>query len=1035
MLQKRFCTILTAAALALSAIPALPVTAAEEPAAPVTASESASCFTPGSDWQQYGDICCKMSLNQPDDDCQYIGLRAAFSEPEATVCLVSQMKTPFIRDQAYLTFKAGSGRQYDVFDLTAGQNQYWCAPAAAGMDWDSDIEMHAAEFLAKIEEAGLALGRLQSLEPFAMGSDGQDLDSVIKSSDIHVEKPDPEKPPVRYKSGQTADGFTWELYQAPESGEAWIAPNPMNGFSANWQHIPEGSLTRFCCTKEIQVSDLTSDTEALLYHYSAEGGLMGSEKAGVMLALADHDGITTEVQVVDAWGDVRPAYDTYLGECKLDCGSYDLYQSKQEIFNSGTQKTEQRTQYIAVRKENLHSADTGEIYENSVNFTGIMKAFQEAGLKPADSSYAFAAVFLDASEGSGHTSFLRNEPTFVKSDISSAYKFDTTSDGCFWSTDCRDEIDFRYEKEGRFSCKWTQTHDAEAVCGICYREPVTPESLGQILYSYEAGLDLETDGYAGVYCELAEPDVHIYIADARYGELPEALRPTGSYAYGGISYDVYEVPVNSAEAPLRIYWIVRQKNLLGEEQSGTVKNVVNVSAHLEEAAKLGIKVGKIGKLAAFAAAPASASGSVSFTKNQLMLSPKYVSRTAAHFRLGKALVKPDLDESAQSDAQNTDFFRSHFEIASLETVLSPGMYLDANWNPDEPIAVHFSTLQNQYLSYCEQNQIPVVIGPFVSALMLPAAYYQDTDKTYVSSETMNARYNAIIKATFETLEKEYPALIIDSVIVTSGIYTNFNETAAQKILNAIYGEGDTGYVAAAFRSVRKYCPAGCKLCLGEMLNPDAPMLSVITTAGEELYLPDTANAEAIIRAAEALKSEQIPLDSIALCCGFYDACDWQNDNSYFSTALRMLADTGLELMLSEVIVSANPPYNNAQRIRNFTNAMAAMIRNSEYISTVILSDSNLLLDGPVPLSQMQDFDSIIPEALSMQQPMTVLCAGDVNCDGSVDVSDAVRLARFLAEDKTAAITADGRQNADADGSSEINADDVMYILRIIAKLV
>ena len=62
-------------------------------------------------------------------------------------------------------------------------------------------------------------------------------------------------------------------------------------------------------------------------------------------------------------------------------------------------------------------------------------------------------------------------------------------------------------------------------------------------------------------------------------------------------------------------------------------------------------------------------------------------------------------------------------------------------------------------------------------------------------------------------------------------------------------------------------------------------------------------------------------------------------------------------------------------------------------------------------------------------------AGDVNCSGQVDVSDAVLLARFVAEDSEANLTAAGKANADCDGTSGISSSDVIHILRIIAKLI
>ena len=61
--------------------------------------------------------------------------------------------------------------------------------------------------------------------------------------------------------------------------------------------------------------------------------------------------------------------------------------------------------------------------------------------------------------------------------------------------------------------------------------------------------------------------------------------------------------------------------------------------------------------------------------------------------------------------------------------------------------------------------------------------------------------------------------------------------------------------------------------------------------------------------------------------------------------------------------------------------------------------------------------------------------GNVNCRGGVDVADAVLLARFNAEDSEANISAQGKLNADADRNGRLDGDDVIQILKYIAKLI
>ena len=61
--------------------------------------------------------------------------------------------------------------------------------------------------------------------------------------------------------------------------------------------------------------------------------------------------------------------------------------------------------------------------------------------------------------------------------------------------------------------------------------------------------------------------------------------------------------------------------------------------------------------------------------------------------------------------------------------------------------------------------------------------------------------------------------------------------------------------------------------------------------------------------------------------------------------------------------------------------------------------------------------------------------GDTNCDGKVDISDAVLLSRFVAEDSEANVTAEGKQNSDVNGNGTLDGDDTVKILKNIAKII
>ena len=60
--------------------------------------------------------------------------------------------------------------------------------------------------------------------------------------------------------------------------------------------------------------------------------------------------------------------------------------------------------------------------------------------------------------------------------------------------------------------------------------------------------------------------------------------------------------------------------------------------------------------------------------------------------------------------------------------------------------------------------------------------------------------------------------------------------------------------------------------------------------------------------------------------------------------------------------------------------------------------------------------------------------GDVDCNGSIDVLDAVMLARIASEDTGTGVTDQGKKNADCDGKSGVNAGDLQALLKYLAGL-
>ena len=61
--------------------------------------------------------------------------------------------------------------------------------------------------------------------------------------------------------------------------------------------------------------------------------------------------------------------------------------------------------------------------------------------------------------------------------------------------------------------------------------------------------------------------------------------------------------------------------------------------------------------------------------------------------------------------------------------------------------------------------------------------------------------------------------------------------------------------------------------------------------------------------------------------------------------------------------------------------------------------------------------------------------GDANCNNTVDVSDAVLVAKYVNSDSTGKISEQGLKNADCDGEKGVSTGDVTRILMYIAKIV
>ncbi len=118
----------------------------------------------------------------------------------------------------------------------------------------------------------------------------------------------------------------------------------------------------------------------------------------------------------------------------------------------------------------------------------------------------------------------------------------------------------------------------------------------------------------------------------------------------------------------------------------------------------------------------------------------------------------------------------------------------------------------------------------------------------------------------------------------------------------------------------------------------------------------------------------------------------------------------------------------------------AYFGNYDELYAVIPPDGTAFHEHFAIAAELYDTFGIASEWLcpeSVSSPLSgqnaLAAAGDVNLDCSIDVSDAVLVARFAAEDRETVITDQGRQNADVTHDGNVDGQDAAKILQYIAK--
>ena len=536
--------------------------------------------------------------------------------------------------------------------------------------------------------------------------------------------------------------------------------------------------------------------------------------------------------------------------------------------------------------------------------------------------------------------------------------------------------------------------------------------------------------FGGILATFSDPDLNLFIISNYNGWHPRSSEYNLIGKIKGTMANKFDVFVFEADPehgyPVKECWCAPDGSYPTDQ-----KFTLDLSGMLEQMQEFGLSLGKLQKLETFCATPAE--HELKFeTPDMIRMEPDIAHRSPdpdpadpadtdtirnmlkPYFKIGKSMIMEDAG-FAGTETQNKDYLRVNYHIASLEYRASSDYLLSGTWKPGDPIKADLGSVA-KFLETCENYNIPVAVGPFVSR-HLPDTYYKDESGSYAEPEEMNQRFDQIFDSFFTQLKEKYPNLRVEYVIVTSDVINKYPGSNTDP-LGEIYGQSTDEFLSEVFKSARTYAPADAKLYMEEFLYPQKDSMKQVSET------------------ASAFVKNSGCMDGIAVSLTVGSKDSWLEESVFFDEAMDELAKTELDLILSDVCVYSRPAYFDDIRCEAFTEGFSSFLSHADQISAVLLNDREQALDGPHPLGSIKDLNAAIKAALPEQEPVnSEKRPGDVNCDNTVDISDAVLLARYVAEEQTAVITADGRRNADADGNAKIESDDVIYILRMIAKLI
>lgn len=441
-----------------------------------------------------------------------------------------------------------------------------------------------------------------------------------------------------------------------------------------------------------------------------------------------------------------------------------------------------------------------------------------------------------------------------------------------------------------------------------------------------------------------------------------------------------------------------------------------------------------------------------------------------YFRIGAGINAYEI-----TDEKTQEFVLKNFNTLTAANEMKPEAIISEVNGTN--VKVNLNGADN-ILKFAEENGIGVRGHCFVWYSQTPDILFRD-GQTYCDAETADARIDSFIKNTFAQLKTNYPNLDLYAYDVANEILQNEKGGLRKQSGDPndisrwanVYGENSIGHVLAGFRAARKYAPENCKLFLSDYNE----------------YIPE--KTEGLVNLAKELMKEDL-IDGIGMQAHLATSYP---DSELFESALKQFHALGLDVEITELDIIKGYQGKDAQRRRLWKEIFKAAMTNADFISSVSFYTTSgftawdadpetelfrylgkgqgyrplpayydviaLADEIPSPADIAADFaktgsettatgvttsdttytetvsDTTASETAPTDAPKDAMTTGDANCDGAVDISDAVMVARFVNSDKTLKISDQGLANADFDGNGQTNADDITCILKLIARMI